>query len=693
MWPMFAFITFCTFYLFISHMEGFRVGTLNVNGAREVKKRALVLDTARRKRINVLFLQEVHSDRNNEGDWEREWEGQVALSHNTTLSGGVGILFSRRFTPSSLEVEQVVEGMCLLVKAKFETFTLVFMNIYAPNNGAERRSFLELVNSKLNCCSSEDYLFLGGDFNCTEAEFLDRNHAEPHPASQHTLKRLVYSHGLVDVWRRMHADCRQYTWSHLKEDRISLARLDRFYCFKHHFNVFRDCRIVPVGFTDHSLVFCDVHFKNVLPKSAYWHFNSVLILDKGFKEVLSFFWCVFRDRKSEFDSLRQWWDHGKIQIKLLCQQYTLTVTQHMCRSIKDLESEIVELETFSHSTGNRGHIEVLNSKKMALANLLDSRVQGALVRSRIQNIAEMDAPSGFFFGLEKKHGQRKIIHALLSDTGQELTEPGQIRSRATQFFSSLYSSEYEENHELEEEFCGELPQVSADTNTRLSRALQLEELAAALRSMQGRKAPGIDGLTVEFYKEYWDILGPDMLLVLNESLVSGSLPLSCRRAVVALLPKKGNLQEIKNWRPVSLLCVDYKILSKALTSRLREAMEQVVHRDQTYCVPGRSMVDNVYLIRDILELSSSLDSNAGLISLDQEKAFDRVEHNFLWKVMERFGFSSGFIAMIRVLYNDIESLLKFNGSLCAPFRVPCLGCSMHSPSNLSSQGYALVLMG
>lgn len=73
-------------------------------------------------------------------------------------------------------------------------------------------------------------------------------------------------------------------------------------------------------------------------------------------------------------------------------------------------------------------------------------------------------------------------------------------------------------------------------DARLGRPLQLEELAAALSGMQGRKAPGIDGLTVEFYKEYWNILGPDLLKVLNGSLANGSLPLSCRRAIVALLP-------------------------------------------------------------------------------------------------------------------------------------------------------------
>ncbi|KAI3367040.1 hypothetical protein L3Q82_009670 [Scortum barcoo] len=107
--------------------------------------------------------------------------------------------------------------------------------------------------------------------------------------------------------------------------------------------------------------------------------------------------------------------------------------------------------------------------------------------------------------------------------------------------------------------------------------------------MQGRKAPGIDGLTVEFYKAFWDILAGDLLEVFNESLASSSLPLSCRRAVITLLPKKGNLQDIKNWRSVSLLCMDYKILSKVLANRLKRAMEQIIHGDQTYCVPGRSM--------------------------------------------------------------------------------------------------------
>ena len=301
----------------------------------------------------------------------------------------------------------------------------------------------------------------------------------------------------------------------------------------------------------------------------------------------------------------------------------------------------------------------------------------------------MDAPTSYFFGLEKRSGQRRVVHSLLADTGQTITEPSQIRKRAVHFYSSLYSSEYEEQEAQVEGFSNGLPQVSDEINAQLSRPLEIQELVAALQGMQGRRAPGIDGLSVEFYKAFWDIFAKDLLDVFNESLASGSMPTStCRRAVITLLPKKGNLQDIKNWRPVSLLCVDYKLLSKLFASRLGVAMEHLVHRDQTYCVPGRSMVDNVHLIRVVLDISNSLGYSTGLISLDQEKAFDRVEHNFLWKVMGKFGFSAGFIAKIKVLYSDVESVLKFNGGLCAPFRV-CRG--VRQGCALSGMLYALSL--
>lgn len=84
--------------------------------------------------------------------------------------------------------------------------------------------------------------------------------------------------------------------------------------------------------------------------------------------------------------------------------------------------------------------------------------------------------------------------------------------------------------------------------------------------------------------------------------------------------------EIVKWRPISLLCNDYKMLSKALAIRLGTAIEYVVYLDQSYCVPGRTMFDNFSFIREILDCGKLFDLDFGLISIDQEKALDRIEH-------------------------------------------------------------------
>lgn len=145
-------------------------------------------------------------------------------------------------------------------------------------------------------------------------------------------------------------------------------------------------------------------------------------------------------------------------------------------------------------------------------------------------------------------------------------------------------------------FVSSLPKVNEDSYAELICPLTIDELFSALQSMKNGKAPGLDGLPVDFYKAYWHLLGEDLLTVLSDSLDKGKLQLSCRRAVLTLLPKKGDLKEIKNWRPVSLLCTDYKIFSKALANRLKKVIGQVIHIDQSYCVPNRSIVDNISLI-------------------------------------------------------------------------------------------------
>lgn len=87
------------------------------------------------------------------------------------------------------------------------------------------------------------------------------------------------------------------------------------------------------------------------------------------------------------------------------------------------------------------------------------------------------------------------------------------------------------------------------------------------------------------------------------------LPTSCRRAVLTLLPKKGDLSHLKNWRPVALLCTEYKVLSRALSNRLKPYIGLLVHMDQTYCIPDWTIMDNLFLMRDVLDVCKVYDQN------------------------------------------------------------------------------------
>ena len=233
-------------------------------------------------RIDVMFVQETHNTTDNESDWKRAFKGEVVLSLNYSLSGGVGILFVQSYLPFSFTVSftlllLMIPGVLLKVKAVFENVKLVFLNVYTPTNAADRVAFLNILSDCDKNCEDDGFMFLGGDFSCTEKSTLDRNHPEPHPPSSHTLRQLMENQELSDEWRVFNSQHRQYTWSHCREGVLSLARLDHFYCFKHHFNIFKRCCIQPVGFSDHFLVSCHVFIKNISLKNAYWHFNTALL--------------------------------------------------------------------------------------------------------------------------------------------------------------------------------------------------------------------------------------------------------------------------------------------------------------------------------------------------------------------------------------------------------------------------------
>jgi hypothetical protein len=115
----------------------------------------------------------------------------------------------------------------------------------------------------------------------------------------------------------------------------------------------------------------------------------------------------------------------------------------------------------------------------------------------------------------------------------------------------------------------------------------------------------MDGLTYEFYEKFWPIIKALFLKVAHRGFRQGHLPPSMLKGVVALAPKQREPSDLKNWRPITLLSTDHKLIARCLAKRITRVLPQLISSDQSYCVPGRSIHTNLQLLRDAIEYANT----------------------------------------------------------------------------------------
>ena len=119
---------------------------------------------------------------------------------------------------------------------------------------------------------------------------------------------------------------------------------------------------------------------------------------------------------------------------------------------------------------------------------------------------------------------------------------------------------------------------------------------------------------------------------------------------------------IKNWRPISLINVDIKLASKALGFRVRKVLPSLTNYDQTAYLKGRYIRESIRLVDDLLKYAEEENSDGILFAADTEKAFDSVDHNFIFATLNKFAFGTDFIQWIKTLFKNSQSCVMNNGT-------------------------------
>ena len=174
----------------------------------------------------------------------------------------------------------------------------------------------------------------------------------------------------------------------------------------------------------------------------------------------------------------------------------------------------------------------------------------------------------------------------------------------------------------------------------------------------------MDGLTSEFHKAFWEQTSHLILDSLNEAHKKGELTISQNREIIRLIPKpkkKEELKKLDNWRPISLLNVDYKLDSKALANRMEKVLPRIIHSDQTGYIKGRFIGECIRTIDNVIYLTDHEKRSGIALFLDFKKTYDSLDHDFILKTLETFNFGESMIQWFSTLYSNANSCIINNG--------------------------------
>nr|XP_033811836.1 uncharacterized protein LOC117365469 [Geotrypetes seraphini] len=253
----------------------------------------------------------------------------------------------------------------------------------------------------------------------------------------------------------------------------------------------------------------------------------------------------------------------------------------------------------------------------------------------------------------------------------ELHSPTPISQAFKSYYQKLYTSDVR-SPQLIHDFLTTIPhpKLEKETNALLDLPLTLLELTQVIQSMVPKKAPGPDGLSVEFYKEFQDEIAPFYLQFIAHLMSSSTTSGSFTEAIVIILLKPGKDKRlITNYRPLSLINVDAKIFAKLLSNRLQSVITKLISPDQCGFINGRFSNDNTQTFSNIIARTRhNQDQELLMVGLDAEKAFDRIELPFLFQTLHWYGFSKDFIKKVQILYSLPTTRTYINGSLSSEFK-------------------------
>ena len=670
-----------------------RIISANCQGLRDINKRTDVLNYFADARPDILCLQDTHWLTEDKKLIKTLWEGECLINGSQTNARGVAILINKTFEYKILSVERDTVGNLISASLSLNEFTVKIINIYGPNKDSP--DFFTSLKEKIEH-SNTDYCIVCGDFNIVIDPMKDSynyRHVN-NPQSRNCLMDTMNSLSLKDAFRYFNKDARRYTWH--KKNPIKRARLDYFIVSENLIDLIDKCNINPGYRSDHSFVELIITLCKFVRGRGLWKFNCSLLKDKEYlininnvidREKLRYAVPIYNqdnitklhDSCIEFTiSDSDFLEILMLQIRGETIRYASALKKKTVQIEENLKHEIENLEKQLDSMDPK-HLEL---KKTELENLRKEKLNGIMIRSRAQWLSGGEKPSSYFCSLEKFYYTEKTVKRVVADDGNVITDQKEILNELRTYYKNLFKSKDMGLLDCDPDVLRNLSgfkTLSENEANSLEGPLTINEISKALKAMKNQKCPGIDGFPADFFKVFWPKLKFFVLRSLNCAYNAGQMSISLRQCIISCLPKGDKPRQfLKNWRPISLLSVVYKIASSALAARLRTVLHNLISNTQSGFMSNRFIGENTRLIYDIIHYANCKNIPGLLMLIDFQKAFDSVSWKFLYSILTIFGFKDSFCKWIKVLNTNVSAAILQCGTLSEFFNIE-RGCRQGDP--------------
>jgi hypothetical protein len=443
-----------------------------------------------------------------------------------------------------------------------------FYRVYGPNSDSERGVPWDKLAGLISWWDAP--WCIGGDFNVVR--FLsEKSGMATFSAAMHEFSDLISELGLLDI----PLEGGLFTWSNNRESPAK-SRIDRFLMsseWADHFGLVNQRRL-PRLLSDHFPILLDCG--RIVGGKSPFRFENMWLKVDGFVDRVRGWWDSYVFPGSPSHVFASKLKALKVDLKLWNSNEFGNIHfkhQKLLQSLHELESTSERRDLSEGEVAERIRL-ISELEKNTLLEEICCRE-----KSQVLWLKEGDKNTKYFHKVANSHRRHNSIRHL-SINGELSSDIADIKAQIIEFYKSLYTEDVGRRPLLDDL---QFSSISSDEAVWLERLFEEEEIFHAVSNMNGDKAPGPDGFPMSFFHACWPILRADLLAVFSEFHEFGSFQRSLNATFLTLIPKKTNAVEVRDFRPISLVSIVYKILAKVLANRLSGVLDAIIFPSQNVC--------------------------------------------------------------------------------------------------------------